>query len=434
MFSLGILRRQRHSLAYAEILLTRASPVIFTVFLALAAAGKYMLVLRSDGGGDLLGADIPKSLILLKGENPYSTQPWAAPYPPFFLVVLGGIIRLTTSNALSGQVPAALISRNIMVAGILADISTAAMIFLTLRARGTSGLQLLVPASIFLLLPSISITPYFFFHSDVFGYTILAGSLLAYEKRRSFLGSLMLGLSAIFKIHPLLAIPLMMVWLVRRDGPRRTVPSIFGASTVTGAGLVAPLFLPGYSGTVFGFNLSTGFGNGTGSFSVMDLFYGVLPSSLHISFDPFALNQLWVLATAALFVAALGYIWVHARTLSSVDVILIGLLVWLIPLRQLYTHYVVWAMVPFLARGRALQSVLAGGLLELANTMAVWSWNIPPNPFPAMNTAYGFFVTSLVYFALNTTALVCAVKTHTRASQPIYEPSSGLERRFELSS
>src|SRR5207245_4228438 len=142
------------------------------------------------------------------------------------------------------------------------------------------------------------------------------------------LRSALLGLSAIFKIHPLLAIPLVMVWLARRNGLKRTIPSMFGVSIITGAGLLAPLLLPGYSGTLLGFNLSTGFGNGTGSFSVMDLFYGVLPSSLHISFDPFMLNQLWVLATVALFVMALGYIWLHARTLSGVHVIVIGLLIW----------------------------------------------------------------------------------------------------------
>ncbi len=414
MFSLGIIRRQRQSLAHAELWLTRASPAVFTVLLALAAAEKYLLVLRTDGGGDLLGADIPKSLMLLKGQNPYATQPWAAPYPPFFLVLLGGIIRLTTANALSSQLPEVLISRNVMVAGILADLSTALLIFLTLRARGTGGFQLLIPTVILLLLPSISITPYFFFHSDIFGYTILAGSLLAYEKRHNLLGSGLLALSAIFKIHPLLAIPLVMVWLARRNGLKRTTPSIFCISIVTGVGLIAPLLLPGYSGTLLGFNLSTGFGNGTGSFSIMDLFYGVLPSSLDFSLDPFILNQLWTLTTVALFVMALGYVWLHAKTLGGVDVVLIGLLVWLIPLRQLYTHYVVWAMVPFLARGRVLQSILAGGLLELANTMAAWSWNIPPNPVPVMNTVYGFFATSLVYLALNLTALVSVVKTHTR--------------------
>ncbi len=432
MFSLGILRRQKQSLEYAELLLTRASPAIFMGLLVLAAAEKYLLVLRSDGGGDLLGADIPKSLMLLKGENPYSTRPWAAPYPPFFLILLGGIIRLTTVNALSNQIPEALISRNVMVAGILADLFTALLIFLTLRARGTSGFQLLVPTGLFLLLPSISITPYFFFHSDVFGYTILAGSLLAYEKRYNTLGSVLLALSAIFKVHPLLAIPLVMVWLVKRNGLKRTIPSIFGVSIIGGAGLLAPLLLPGYSSTLLGFNLSTGFGNGTGSFSIMDLFYGVLPSSLNVSLDPFTLNQLWVLATVALFVMALGYVWLHARTLSGVDVVLIGLLAWLIPLRQLYTHYIVWAMVPFLARGRVLQSVIAGGLLELANTMAVWSWNIPPNPVPAMNTIYGFFATSLVYLALNLTALVSVVRTHTRASLPAYELSNASQSEVKL--
>jgi hypothetical protein len=115
-------------------------------------------------------------------------------------------------------------------------------------------------------------------------------------------------------------------------------------------------------------------------------------------------------ATASLFVAALGIVWSRARELNPVDIVALGLLVWLIPLRQIYTHYLIWVVVPFLMRGRLRQTLIVGSLLELANTMSSWSWDLPPDPFPVLSTPYGFFATSLVYLCVSVTALVFIVR------------------------
>jgi hypothetical protein len=173
---------------------------------------------------------------------------------------------------------------------------------------------------------------------------------------------------------------------------------------------LAPAVLPGYLGSVLGFNLSSGFGSGTSSFTMMNLLYAVFPSVLHLSLPTVLENQIWLAATAALFVCALGIVWRRARDLNPVDIVALGLLVWLIPLRQIYTHYLVWAIVPFLMRGRLRQTLVIGSLLELANSMASWSWGLPPDPFPVLSTAYGFFATSLVYFSVSVTALVFIVR------------------------
>src|SRR5207245_5183628 len=98
------------------------------------------------------------------------------------------------------------------------DCIFAVSVFLTLRTRGVSGLSALVPPAIFLALPSISLSPYYWFNGDVFGYPILAGSVLALIVGRYFAGSVLLATATIFKIHPILAIPLVLVWLVRRCG------------------------------------------------------------------------------------------------------------------------------------------------------------------------------------------------------------------------
>src|SRR5438309_2399045 len=94
MLSLGRLRLQPDT-ERINLFLVQASPVILTSLMSLVIFHGYLLIQQSNGGSDLVSADIPKSLILLNGQNPYSTQPWASPYPPLLLLTVSGIIRLT---------------------------------------------------------------------------------------------------------------------------------------------------------------------------------------------------------------------------------------------------------------------------------------------------------------------------------------------------
>src|SRR2546425_8963167 len=402
--------RWHRSFATIDNVVDKYSPLLLGGLMALTTFQKLTLILRTDGGGDLLGADIPKSMMLIAGQNPYISNPWASPYPPFLLALVGGIIRLTSGNTILSPDTVGLISRNVRITGLVADALVALLVFLTLRAKRFSGLSVLVPPALFLALPSISLSPYYWFNSDVFGYPILAGSVLALILGRYFVGSVLLAIATIFKIHPILATPLMLVWLVRRYGFQKSLPTVITTGSILSLGLVSPVILPGYLESVLGFNLSSGFGGGTSSFTMMNLLYAVFPSFFHLSLPTIVENQVWLAATASLFVAALGIVWSRARELSPVDIVALGLLVWLIPLRQIYTHYLVWVVVPFLMRGRLRQTLIVGSLLELANTMSSWSWDLPPDPFPVLSTAYGFFATSLVYLCVSVTALVFIVR------------------------
>lgn len=385
-----------------------ASLPILAALALTAALNKTLLLLRNNGGGDLVGADIPKALMVLDGENPYTVQPWAAPYPPFHLLLIAGIIRAT--NTFSPATTITTISTNIRTIAVLADLAIALLIYLTLRHRGTTGLSLILPTGIFLLLPSISMNPYFFFHTDIFGHAILAASLLALTTRHYTTGTTLLALAAIFKLHPILALPLLLTWLTRTQGLLKTLPSLLSTTTILALGLVLPLTMPGYTDTILGFNLSTGFGNGTSSFTIMNLFYAILPSTIRLTLPLQNINQIWIVTTTSLFTIILLTIWTRAKTLQPVEIVLLGLLAWLLPLRQLYTQYIVWAAVPLLMRGRLKETITLALLLELANTMAVWSWGVTPNPFPIMTTIYGFFLTSLAYLAWNTTALALTLR------------------------
>jgi hypothetical protein len=382
---------------------------LFAIILGIAAVQKWLLLSSTNGGGEIMSTYIPKTLMLLHGQNPYSTEAWAAPYPPFMFIVLGGIIRVTTWNTTLAQDPISLLARNIRLAGLVADLLVAVLIFLALKAKNKPGLQSLLPPAVFLLLPSLGSTNYYWFHGDVFGYLILAASLLAFVKKHMLIGLSLLSLAVVFKLQPILSLPLIAIWAVKRGGFFQTLPSLISSLGILVAGLVLPLWLPSYLNVIIGFNMSYGAGNGTASFTLMNLFNGALPA-LGVAFSSFFVNEAWIAATIALFTVALGVVWTRARSLDPVDVVVLGLLAWLIPLRTLYPYYLVWAFIPFFFKGSIRQMIALAAMFETATTLAVWSWNIPPNPFPEMSSVYGYLITSLAFAAWSVVGTVFVLK------------------------
>ncbi len=84
-----------------DALLDRWSVPIFIAMLGVATFQKCQLLLTGVRGTDILCCDIPKSLMVLKGPDPYSVSSWASPYPRgFFLVVYDRLVRLTTTSLL----------------------------------------------------------------------------------------------------------------------------------------------------------------------------------------------------------------------------------------------------------------------------------------------------------------------------------------------
>src|SRR3989442_12539871 len=147
--------RWHRSFAELDSLATKYAPVILCGLLAATTFQKLSLILHTNGGGDLLGADIPKSMMLIAGQNPYSSNPWASPYPPFLLALVGSIIRVTSGSIMLTPDTIGLISRNVRMPGVVADAIVSLLVFLTLRTRAYSGLLAVMPSGVFLALPSI---------------------------------------------------------------------------------------------------------------------------------------------------------------------------------------------------------------------------------------------------------------------------------------
>src|SRR6266480_822055 len=317
MLSLGRLRFHPDQ-ARINFFLNQASPIILTSLMSLVTFHGYLLIQQSNAVTDLVSADIPKSLMLLNGQNPYSTQPWASPYPPLLLLTVSGVIRLTSLFA--SQSSLILISQQIRFISLFADAAVALIIYLTIRTRAKNPLQALIPASLFLALPAVSSSPLYFFHSDTFGYPVLALATLTLAKHRYVTGTILLATATIFKIHPVLALPLVMIWLIRTQGLLKTLPSLFATTTITSLGLILPLTIPGYQQSILGFNL-TNQGNGT-TLTIMSLLNTILSQTLQFAPTELFTNQIWIATTATLYTIILGTVWTKARSLSLIDVVL----------------------------------------------------------------------------------------------------------------
>lgn len=427
MLSLGRLR-YNPDLERLNLLLNRSSPLILTTLASLVIFHGYLLIQESNGGTDLVSADIPKSLMLLNGQNPYSSQPWASPYPPLLLLTVSSLIRLT--GLFASQSSLDLISQQLRLLGLFADAAVALIIYVAVRSRTSNPFQALLPASLFLALPAISTSPLYFFHSDTFGYPILAIAALTLSQRRYFVGTTLLATATIFKIHPLLALPLVVIWLFRTQGLRKTLPTLIATIVVTSAGLVLPFIIPGYQQSLLGFNLANQ-GNGA-TVNALNMLSAILPTTLKFSLTELLTNQVWLATTAALYTIILGTVWTRAKSLSPIDVVLLGLIAWLIPLKIVYAHYIVWAVIPFLMRGRLKQTLVITGFLQLADTLAYWTSSPGGSPVSDLVASYGPVLTSVVIRIIGATALVFVLTSLRKstvgiaARQILQSPSSSL--------
>src|SRR5437867_6548975 len=401
MFPLGRLNLIRDP-TRIDHLIEQASPLLLSALTVLVITHGVVLIQLSSGGSALVSGDIPKSLILLQGGTPSAVTPGATPCPPLLLLVDSGIIR--TAGLFNPQSSIDAISQNIRIAGLLADTSVALLIYLYLRRKTTGPLTPLISASLFLTLPALSISPLYFFHSDTFGYPILAASLVALAARRYLIGTSLLATATIFKIHPILALPLIIVWQARNRGLGATIPSIISTGAILTVGLLLPLTIPGYAQSVLRFNLAT-HGNRTTLDATLGLFNNILPGQVQITASTLLANQVWIAVTLALLTIIVRTVWARATSLYTTDIILLGLLAWLIPLKIEYTHHAAWAIIPVLMRGRIRQALPVLGLLQLGDTLSYWTWWPNTSPLPGLDSFYGLLTDSAVYRTLGVLAL-----------------------------
>jgi hypothetical protein len=244
------------------------------------------------------------------------------------------------------------------------------LIYMALMERNHPKTVAISYASIFLL---CSVTALLSLVGDAFGLLFLASGCYLLNKGRDLWGIFFVSLSIAFKVHPIIgAVAILAYFLFAR---RRF---LFKKSLVVFAGTVAVfaaipiLLIPQAYDSVVGFhavnlqmytfNLYSG---------LLDTFSDLASSSTSFVTDlKNYLDYGWLTAVLG---AAFYLCWLVAkkvrylRLASPVDLLSIGIMLWLVLLKQTLPHYFLWALLPLLAMGRLKSSLylVAGESLGL---------------------------------------------------------------------
>jgi hypothetical protein len=343
------------------------------LILSVGCVVQFTVTLFTNGGGDLQYAYVPTISSILHGQNPYlSNQPWNTGYPPFFFLLLAGIAFL---GSIGGPLTLAVISGSLRTGLVIGHATLGGLAYLTLRKMKSDLVVRLAVPTLVSFLPSFYQMGEVWFHADVFGLVLLTGAVYMLYQEHWLTGSILLSLSTAFKIHPILTLPLVAIWLFRKG--KLSLTLLIALFLPFLALTVVPLpSLPGYYGTFVEQNITV---RPSWSFSPFIIAYKVIPSLFKIEFSTMLVDQIWILATIALFSFTAGFAWRNPNSLQAADVVCLGVATWLIPLRQLFHYYAFWAIIPFMLRGNLKQTILVLLPFEAACDLAAYAWTVQPD-------------------------------------------------------
>jgi uncharacterized membrane protein YqgA involved in biofilm formation len=307
-------------------------------------------------------ADIYKISLFDKGISPYSTEPWAAPYPPFYFMMWVG-----PYLAISQLFGAPAVFNAFRLISVLLFCACAYLIYRcqlvgsdfskNLRNRAVSTSSLFVTCSLIAIIYPVGDAP---------GLLLLAGAcavIMLNKKYSGWLGVALVSLAVAFKIQPILGAALLLAYYfyLRKAGYSKVFTGSFAAfASIIAAFVVIPiLFLPGAlssfvyfdAGTIqyYSFNVFSG---------LYDVFLNFAPNSS--SGIEVAIDAIWVLVSLVLFVLVARSLFAKNgaaliegnRGRLAIDIVSLGILVWLLVLKQTMPHYFLWAILPLIAGGR----------------------------------------------------------------------------------
>lgn len=355
---------------------------LVSVFASLAIFKGSTLLSQSN---PFVSADIYKISLFVNGVSPYSTEPWAAPYPPFYFILwsapyifLRDVLHLSLSGIFAG----------FRLISVLAFCACAYLIYKSQvidKGKNSERAQnkAISCAALFLLSSLVAII---YPVGDALGLLLLAGACIIFaskSKNSTWIGVLLVSLAVAFKIHPILGALLLLTYYfyserginVRRVSKILT-NSLFAFLGVMAALVIVPVaVIPGALNSFVAYNAEN---IQHYTFNVYAALYDIALNVAPSSFNTFsiALDGLWILLSALLviFIARALFSGKDGITKGkfslssySLDVLSLGILAWLLVLKQTMPHYFLWAIVPLLARGRtrSLYYVLAAELFGM---------------------------------------------------------------------
>lgn len=215
-------------------------------------------------------------------------------------------------------------------------------------------------------------------------------------------GLLFVSLSVAFKVQPVLGLALLLISLVfidfqknKRNEIIRHVSVVVGVGVFLGA--IPILLIPDAFSSFFLYDAAHI------QYYFLNAFTGLV--DLLLNFFPASTGTILWIADIGWWLGGISLVALLLKHLSKeqflpyadpIDILSLGIIVWLIILKQTQPYYVLWALVPLLAKGRtrSVLYVLAGSFFGSLLFRLAYVYGIPPNyvGVPSIDSSLAFLI------------------------------------------
>lgn len=294
-------------------------------------------------------ADLFKLSLFASGVSPYSTLPWQAPYPPlyFILWIVPYLIITSIAHAMSR------VYLGFKVLSLALIYLVTFLIYKSLISGYGNKYRSLILSSIFLIFAQATLIV---LTGDSLGILLLIIGAFLFVKRKNLLGVLFVSMAVLFKVHPVIGLFLVLVALARNS----IIEFKKAALIVVLAGIflfAVPMALISSSFSSFLVFESNSLQLYT--FNIYSGALGLLSTLLYIS-NPLTssvatiLDYIWI-ATTLFAIGLLSFIVLkkdNFKNAKLTDILAIGLLVWLLLLKQTLPYYYIWPLAVLILSNR----------------------------------------------------------------------------------
>lgn len=313
-----------------------------------------LLVLPVTQSANLFeNADLYKFTLFASGTSPYSILPWQAPYPPlYFMMWLFPYVLITSVTSTTTQTYLGFKLFSLIIVYL-----TTFVIYKTQRLSGEDRNKTISLSALFLIGSQYSLIV---LAGDSIGFLLLALGAFFFIQNRDMLGVFFVLLSILFKIQPILGLLAIFIFIVKYQSSK-----LINTAAVTAVTTLVLLIIP----------LLTLFSNSFQNFAAFDynnlqLYnFNIYSGIADLSSNVFHLNitavsqflaNAWIV-TLLLTIFIFTYVVFKTKLLKKaklIDVLAIGLLIWIILFKQTLPYYFLWPSVVLLASGRTRSFLL----------------------------------------------------------------------------
>lgn len=331
-------------------------------------------------------ADLYKLSLFTSGISPYSTLPWQAPYPPFYFMLWMLPYLIITHLAHS----IAQIYFGFKLFSLIIVYLITLLVYKGLVKGYGNKFRSIFLSGIFLIFAQDTLRV---LTGDSLGILLLALGAYLFIKKKNLFGILFVTMSVLFKIHPIVGLFLILVAILRNSKKE-----FYKATLITLSAAVILFIIPM---AIISNSLSSFLGFESNAlqfytFNVYSATFGIVSNILSVTnplTSPLAntIDHIWLITNLVAIILISFVILKKDRFKNAklTDTLAIGLLVWLLLLKQTLPYYYVWPLAilvlsnriksaVFLIIGNLLGSTLFYYAIGLLGNTSTINYALPP--------------------------------------------------------